>query len=155
MIINLDLNNVDAAIAELNKYADGVRRKAEEVSKRVAEVGAEEVKAIDGQGVVTTITPTKNGVRMDATHRAIVFMEFGTGVKTESGAPYADKVSVPVYPGSWSEEHGHTWEKWVESGQDPEQYPYNHAPRRGMYWAFRRMAREAKDIAKAVFNGNY
>lgn len=155
MTINLDLGNIDAAITALEKYSQDIKAKAKETSKRIAEVGAEEVKRVDTPGVATNLVETDNGYRMEAKHRAIVFMEFGTGVKTESGAPYADKVSVDVYPGSWSKDNAGEWERWLNEGNDPEDFPYNHAPRRGMYWSMRRMVREAKDIAKAVFNGNY
>lgn len=152
MKIVVTLDNLDAAIEQLDKYAESLKAKAQETAKRIAEVGAEEVKSVDSQSVVTTIDPTDKGCVLSASHRAIVFMEFGTGMRTESDAPYADKVSVPVYPGSWSEQHANTWQQWVESGKDPENYPFNHYPRRGMYWSMQRMKREAKDIAKAVFN---
>lgn len=152
MTISLDLNNVQAAIDALNKYADDLDRKAKEITYRVASVGADEVVRVDGENIATSVEPIENGHAMVAQHPAIVFMEFGTGVRTESDAPYADKVSVNVYPGSWSEEHANTWEEWIESGKDPELYPYNHSPKRGMYWAAQRMKREVKDIAKAVFS---
>lgn len=152
MTIHIDLSNIDAAIEALKQYEQEFTRKVDEGLKRIAEVGAEEVQAVDGGSVETTIESTTDGYRMDATHPAIVFMEFGTGLRTESGAPYADKVSVPVYPGSWSEEHANTWQQWIESGKDPEQYPFNRSPKRGMYWAMQRMKREAKDILKGVFN---
>lgn len=152
MTISLDLNNVQAAIDALNKYADDLDRKAKEITYRVASVGADEVVRVDGENIATSVEPTENGHAMVAQHPAIVFMEFGTGVRTESDAPYADKVSVNVYPGSWSEDHANTWEEWIESGKDPELYPYNRSPKRGMYWAAQRMNREAKDIAKAVFS---
>lgn len=152
MTINLDLNNVQAAIDALEKYAKDLEDKANEITRRVASVGAEEVVRADGENIATSVEPIENGHAMVAQHPAIVFMEFGTGVRTESDAPYADKVSVNVYPGSWSEEHANTWEEWIESGKDPELYPYNHSPKRGMYWAAQRMKREVKDIAKAVFS---
>lgn len=152
MTINVDLNNVQAAIDALEKYAKDLEDKANEITRRVASVGADEVVRVDGENIATSVEPTENGHAMVAQHPAIVFMEFGTGVRTESDAPYADKVSVNVYPGSWSEGHANTWEEWIESGKDPELYPYNHFPKRGMYWAAQRMNREAKDIAKAVFS---
>lgn len=153
MTINLDLNNVQAAIDALNKYADDLDRKAKEITYRVASVGAEEVVRVDGESVVSWVEPTKDGHSMIAQSPAIVFLEFGTGVRTESDAPYADKVSVNVWPGSWSDEHEFkTWQHWIESGKDPELYPYNRYPKRGMYGAAQRMKREIKDIAKAVFS---
>lgn len=152
MTISVDLNNVQAAIDALEKYAKDLEDKANEITRRVASVGAEEVVRVDGENIATSVEPIENGHAMVAQHPAIVFMEFGTGVRTESDAPYADKVSVNVYPGSWSEEHANTWEEWIESGKDPELYPYNHSPKRGMYWAAQRMKREVKDIAKAVFS---
>lgn len=153
MTINLDLNNVQAAIDALNKYADDLDRKAKEITYRVASVGADEVVRVDGESVVSWVEPTEDGHSMIAQSPAIVFLEFGTGVRTESDAPYADKVSVNVWPGSWSDEHEFkTWQHWIESGKDPELYPYNRYPKRGMYWAAQRMKRDAKDIAKAVFS---
>lgn len=152
MHLKVTLSNIDAAITALEQYEKDLERKANEIAKRVAEVGADEVKAADSMSVATALEPIEQGYRLDATHPAIVFMEFGTGVRTESGAPYADKVSVPVYPGSWSDEHAGTWRKWIESGKDPEEYPFNRYPKRGMYRAMRKMVNETKDIAKRVFN---
>lgn len=150
MRIQVSLDNVGAAVDLLNQYAKDLERKAEEITRRIAEAGADEVTSIEG--VQTSVDSIPHGHKMTATDEAIVFMEFGTGLKTESNAPYADKVSVPVYPGSWSEEHANTWQDWIDSGRDPELYPYNHAPKRGMYWAAQRMKREAIDIARQVFN---
>ena len=152
MTINLDLNNVQAAIDALEKNAKDLEDKAKEITYRVASVGADEVVRVDGEDVVSWVEPTKDGHSMIAQSPAIVFLEFGTGARTESDAPYADKVSVNVYPGSWSEEHENTWAQWIEGGGDPEKYRYNRYPKRGMYLAAQRMKREVKDIAKAVFS---
>lgn len=67
---------------------------------------------------------TQNGIKIVAYGRSILFVEFGAGAEA-GGSPYADK-SAEFTPGSWSEEHGGTYQAWVEEGA----YAYPD----GSYW---------------------
>lgn len=69
---------------------------------------------------------------IEANGRAVSFMEFGTGFYTTETDNM--KLSVPynVYPGSWSENHGHTYEAFMASGKDPGKYIWNSRPTRAM-----------------------
>lgn len=150
MQITLNLPDGRAGAEALDLYIKDLNRKVTEMTKQIAEVGAEEVIRVDGE-VTANAEPIPNGHKMVAQGERIVFLEFGTGALTDSGGAYSDTISVPVHAGSWSDEHEGTWRSWLESGKDPMAYPYNRSPKRGMYMAMRRMVREGINIAKAVF----
>lgn len=65
------------------------------------------------------------------------FLEFGTGALSDEMHPLAEQAPFPVFSGSWSNspDGAGTWLKWLESGKDPMEYPYNREPRYGIYAA--------------------
>lgn len=80
----------------------------------------------------------------------VTFLEFGTGAYVDSAHEYADDVEFNVYSGSWSEEHKNTWFEWINAGKDPEKYPYNHLPRRGMLKGMEAARKYVHNMAKRI-----
>jgi hypothetical protein len=77
----------------------------------------------------------------------VYFVEFGTG---DAANPNGYAVSVPVYPGSYSEEHAEkyaTYGFWWYGGEKLTETPA-YMP---MYYAGKRMREELPRIVKEVF----
>ena len=91
---------------------------------------------------------------VEANGREVCFIEFGTGVYAHAQDlehhNMAENVNVLVYPGSWSETHGRTYQEWIASGREPEKYPFNLEPRPGMYNGIQRVK---ELVAKAIKDG--
>lgn len=82
----------------------------------------------------------------------IVFLEFGTGNPVAQGA-YVDgmakELGIGIYSGSWSEDHANKWKEWIDAGKDPAKFPYNHYPRRGIFYGMNAAREEITRILRA------
>ena len=137
--MSLDPESIEKAVRKLEEYRDkGLQKKIDrtmgDVINRLIETARE---AYASSHVMLTSERISNNVWVVTASSEgtsiVAFLEFGTGFKTDSSHPYADDVPFAVYEGSWSEQHAGTYQKWVAAGKDPEKYPYNHLPRRGLY----------------------
>lgn len=96
------------AIEILRSYYQTIKPKLDLVCKKLAEIGAAEAQKRFARGdhgnggVAVTTMPMANGYRILANGHDVYFIEFGTGFMTQ---PHGDAVSVPVYPGSYSEQN--------------------------------------------------
>lgn len=130
-LVELELSpeSCEKAIAELKVYKEKVLPKLEEVCRRLAEIGAETARqhlvTQDGNTDAVIEDPIKidGGYKIVMSGEDVYFIEFGTG---EFTYPHGDEVSVPVYPGSYSEEHAQQFSKyrfWWYGGQQYEGTP--------------------------------
>ena len=117
--IELSVAGCNKALKELKKYQREIRPKLDEVCRKLAEIGCQAaneqyVKAnadsseTGNGGVQAVVLPLEggNGYKIYAEGEDVYFIEFGTG--NSAGMMYGDglpQTSVPVYPGSWSEQH--------------------------------------------------
>lgn len=148
----LSFGGINDALQELKRYQEDIQRKSKEILRRVAEIGAAEAQARFGADVnVEVVFSDDFHCAIAASGDVVCFLEFGTGELVDTGAEYAQRVPINVYPGSWSEEHGHTYQSWLNSGA-PGSYRYNTEPRRGMYHAYEEMCQRVDEIAKEVFD---
>ena len=137
--MSLDSASIEKAVRKLEEYRDkglqrNIDRTINDVVDRLIQTATEAYASshvmLASEKVsenVWVVTASSEGTSI------VAFLEFGTGFKTDATHPYADDVPFAVYEGSWSEQHAGTYQKWVASGKDPDKYPYNHLPRRGLY----------------------
>lgn len=137
--MTLDQASINRAITRLEAYRnDGLQKKIDrtmgDIISRLIQAATDAYAStqvmLSSERIsnnVWIVTASSDGSSL------VAFLEFGTGFKTDTSHPYADDVPFAVYEGSWSEQHAGTYQKWVESGKDPDKYPYNHLPRRGLY----------------------
>lgn len=123
--------------------------------QRMFELGKNVIEKTFGSAVTVTITKMSNNrYKLDAEGEAICFLEFGTGVYANPGDDvFASTMPFSIEPGSWSESDlgAGTWGEWVNSGKDPEKYPYNRRPKYGMWQAYKEMERNIDRIAREVY----
>lgn len=124
--IELSTESCKRAIKELEKYQREIKPKLDEVCRRLAEIGckaANEQYALANResaetgngGVMAVVLPLDNGngYKIYAEGTDVYFIEFGTG--NSAGMFYGDglpETKVPVYPGSYSEQHAGQYAKW-------------------------------------------
>lgn len=68
----------------------------------------------DGSNGSYTMTVSANGDQL-------LFIEFGTGFPADESMG----LSFGFGAGSWSDEHADTFNQWLASGANPDDYPYN------------------------------
>lgn len=121
--IELSVDSCANAIKEMLQYQKDIAPKLDEVCKRLAEIGAKEADAYfaagsgnGNGGVDVTVEPIPNGYKIVASGEDVYFIEFGTG---DMVSPHYS-VSVPVFSGSWSEQHAKqysTYGFWYYQGE--------------------------------------
>ena len=121
----------------------------------LAEIGAQEAQRFfdmaenGNQGVRVTINKIENGWSIVASGKSVYFVEFGTGDAVTNSHGF--QVSVPIYPGSYSETHAQQYSVkgyWYYGGERLTETPI-YAP---MYHADRKMSEEASRVLREVFN---
>ena len=151
--IELSADSCRAAVEELRRYRKEIKPKLDEVCKRLVEIGMLEAQLhlvlANGNTDATILQPVKidNGYKLVMQGEDVYFVEFGTG---DAANPNGYAVSVPVYPGSYSEEHAEkyaTYGFWWYGGEKLTETPA-YMP---MYYAGKRMREELPRIVKEVF----
>ena len=110
IVFELSPDSIDRANEELKAYKKDLKKKLKEVCKRLAEIGAQEASKRFAVGareynsdVHVGTRPIENGYAITASGSDVYFVEFGTGINATS--THGFNVSVPVYPGSFSEQN--------------------------------------------------
>lgn len=151
--IELTADSCRAAVEELRQYRKEIKPKLDEVCKRLVEIGMLEAQLhlvlANGNTDATILQPVKidNGYKLVMQGKDVYFVEFGTG---DAANPNGYAVSVPAYPGSYSEEHAEkyaTYGFWWYGGEKLTETPA-YMP---MYYAGKRMREELPRIVKEVF----
>lgn len=156
--IELSTESCKAALEELKKYERDFNSKMEEVCRRLAEIGAREASFRFARGdhgnSDATVTTQKfdKGYKIVASGKDVYFIEFGTGFN--AGVGYGDGMpsglSVPVYPGSWSEEHKKLFSEqgfWWYGGEKLQ----GTEAEMPMYYASKAMRNNIKKVVEEVF----
>ena len=153
--IELSVESINRAVTELETYARDINKKLDEVCRRLAEVGIQEANArlvltngntdafVEGAPVKTA-----NGYKVVMSGSDVYFVEFGTGDAVNA---HGYTVSVPVYPGSYSEQNSQQYAKygyWWYGGEKLEETPA-YMP---MYYAGRAMREAFPKIVNEVFS---
>jgi hypothetical protein len=157
--LSLGEKSIDKAIKELKAYQKWAEQKANELSKRLAEIGANEasVRFLSAQYKGTndasvSVEAIANGYKIVASGSAVFFIEFGAGVYYNGAEPYPEPRPAGVSGiGEYGKGKGKqkAWGFYDESGEliithgTPAAMP--------MYHASRVMLQEIQRIAKEVF----
>lgn len=145
---------VNSGVKKIEKYRDQIL--AEKINKTIGDVAkrfTDVASSAFGAGVgfstekVGEFDYQVTAFSLPGT-QLISFLEFGTGFYADASHKYVSMVDYDVYPGSWSENHAHTWEAWLQAGKDPAKYPYNKQPRRGVYLGMEAARKYVEDMAK-------
>lgn len=143
--LTLDTNSIDRAIKEVEKLKEWRKQKLSELTKALAELGAEAT----GYGSMVRVEETDNGCKIIAHDEQIAFIEFGAG----DAATYMNTVDgVDIYPGSWSGSDLGTGEyaryrSWHYQGEKFTEIQ----PQRGMLKAEETIIARVREIAERVF----
>ena len=159
LVLELSPESCRDALDELKKYQREISPKLDEVCRRLAELGAQEARmrfarADHGNGGVTvTVEKIDNGYKIVASGHDVYFIEFGTGVN--AGVGYGDSgvpaTSVPVYPGSWSEQHAQEFSRYGYWWWQGEKLQGTEAEM-PMYYAGKAIRENEVRIAREVFS---
>ena len=162
--VELSVESCKDALDELKAYQKTIKPKLNEVCHRLAQIGCDaanahyaEANADSGKtgngGVTAVVLPLAdgNGYKITAQGEDVYFIEFGTG--NSAGMFYGDELpntSVPVYPGSYSEQNAGryaTWGYWFYKGEIMSSTPV-YMP---MYYAEKAIRENEKRIVQEVF----
>lgn len=151
--MSLDPQSIQSAINEIKARQKWFENKLDEFARRVAEKGCSiataNYRSNDGT-VVVSVEPYGKGYVIRASGEDVCFLEFGAGVSTNSGHPYADKMPFEVRPGSWSEEHAQHYSKHKYWYYDKKKY-YGITPTMAMYRTQWQLQYDVYQIAREVF----
>ena len=166
-----DYADVSRATKRLETYYSDLKSKADELCKRLAELGCTRAKLdfsnaiYDGVNDVDVhVEPIDNGYKVVATGNAVMFIEFGAGVYYNGSGSYPGELEPGVVGiGEYGQGRGkHDW--WFYSGPlgngggvASDKYPglyltHGNPPAAAMYHAKQEVKDAIERIAKEVFN---
>ncbi len=155
--VPLTESGIDDALSQLEQYKRDFPNKCEKFIEELALVGQRVAAGAFAKGALedatdatVTVEKTAGGWTIHAIGKDVVFIEFGAGVLTDLMHPMADRLTVNVYPGSWSEEDKKMFVNkgyWYYNGKITDHI----TPRRGMVEAESAIWQEAENIARRIF----
>lgn len=170
----LDPSSIAGAIEELDKYRkwtdEQTQRFFMDLAKEARDIAESEFAKAptlvtwtdkDGNPIdwreqpQVTVQKHDNGVSIIADGSDVCFIEFGTGVWADARSPLAvaaqRNLGVMVYPGSWSIDHGRTFQAWEAAGRKGE-YRFNAKPARAMLAAYKAIIRGLETKYKEYYD---
>lgn len=159
--IHIDLfrpSSVDAAIQELQDYKSWITKKAKEIARRLADIGAVNVSleysrsAYVGQkDVQITVEQIKpDTYAIEASGETVLFLEFGAGIRYGYGHPNPTLDGIKMGPGTYPSDKGH-WDNprgWYIPGG---KHTYGNPPSAAMYITGKELRNRIEDVAREVF----
>lgn len=160
--VSLSPSSIDAAIKQLEDYSKDIDRKAQELCKRLADMGAMYAEwnfsgvlyAGDIDYNITVDRVDANTYVIKADGETVLLMEFGAGVKHGYGHPQAAEFGMG--PGTYPNGKGH-WDDpkgWWFGEKGNWTHTYGNAPGMPMYNAAKDLRKEILDIAREVFSNH-
>ena len=151
-----DVGSIIQAQREQERILKEFDEKVDRFLKEVAKIGERAAQSAYGNAVTVSVAEIENGYEIRADGKSVVFIEFGAGSAVNPANRYANEVSAQggfeIRKGSYSDMNGG---EYAQTG-----YHFWHfggvqytkvEPRNGMQKAYEAIAREMKDVAKAVF----
>lgn len=152
-INGLDRHSVRNAITELKKFQADFDSKMNQVCERLAHIGEVRASAMfsnaayDGTNDVSVRAEQYGtGWRVVASGNAVLFIEFGSGVKMGYGHPNPQGYGPGTYPsdkGNWNKPNG--W--WYAHGK----HTFGNPPAAAMYYAEQDIRAEIERVVSEVF----
>lgn len=157
-VYNIDLST--SGIKELQdglkEYDKWLKRKSDELAKRLADMGAVKASLEFSRAIYTgdedheiTVEPCEGGYKVRATGSTVLFVEFGTGL-IGYGHPELHGMGPGTYPGKghWDDPSG--W--WLPRDKDGHsQHTYGNPPNMPMYNTVKELEQELARVVKEVF----
>jgi hypothetical protein len=153
-----DTASIDKAVSEIKDYAKWVQRKANELAKRLADIGAVNVSLGFARAVYTgekdiTVTVDQQGPNtyaIIASGETVLIVEFGAGVTYGYGHPEPSvdgtAMGPTTYPGQKHAADPKGW--WIPGGE----HTYGNPPSMTMYMTAKELRSELERIAREVFS---
>ena len=160
--ISLDGGDIDAAIANLTERKLWVKRKTEELCRRLVEIGVtkarlEFARAIYKGNDNVTVTSDGKGTKytVRANGEAVLFIEFGSGIRYGSGHPA--NAEYGMGPGTWSDGpqgkgHWNDPDGWYLPKEKGGGHSYGNPPAMAMYGSVQYLKNNLERIAREVFS---
>lgn len=154
-VIEIDPLNpfsVLTAQRELDRLVRDFDKKIDEFIQELGKIGQQAAQGAYGNAVTVTLERDGDGVTISANGKAVVFLEFGAGSKTDATDRYASEMPFPVYRGSYSdavqgEYQKNNYQYWMFGGQKIQYVE----PRNGMQKAYEAIMQDIENVAKRVF----
>lgn len=155
--IELNPTSINKAIKDIRKLNAEWDRKIDEVTRRLAEIGATKASLGFSRAVYTgdndvsiSVEPIENGYSIIASGEAVLFIEFGSGVTYGYGHPAPMNYGPGTYPGNghWDDSKG--W--WLPKDKGG-LHTYGNPPSATMYQTGKELQQEILRIAREVFTG--
>lgn len=157
---NIDLS--DKGIKELQnglkEYDKWIKKKSDELCKRLAEMGAVKASLNFARGVYTgpedhtiTVEPRDGGYAVRASGETVLFVEFGTGL-VGYGHPEEHGMGPGTYPGKghWNDPKGWYLPK-DKQAKDGTKHTYGNPPNMPMYNTVKELEQELARVVREVF----
>ena len=157
--MTLDPSSIQNAINELNAYKKWLADKTNELTKRLAEIGADIAEdrfasaMYDGvNDVVVTVEQIDGGWKILASGEAVCFIEFGSGVFWNPSEPHPKRPPEVVGIGEYGLGQGKKkgWAYKDASGQ--RQFTRGNPASVAMWGARQKIVDEVRKVAKEVFS---
>ena len=159
-MITVKVKGLTETLRRIEEYKIGVQRKANELARRLAEMGATNVSLMfaraiyDGQNdfTVTVEDVPTGGYKIVVNGESVAFVEFGAGVTYGYGHPQAAEFGVGpgTYPdgkGHWNDPKG--W--WIPKDKGGG-HTYGNPPNMPMYNTAADLRNEIERVAREVFS---
>ena len=155
--IELNPTSINKAIKDIRKLNAEWDRKIDEVTRRLAEIGATKASLGFSRAIYTgdndvsiSVEPIENGYSIIASGEAVLFIEFGSGVTYGYGHPAPMNYGPGTYPGNghWADPRG--W--WLPKDKGG-LHTYGNPPSATMYQTGKELQQEILRIAREVFTG--
>ena len=149
--VDLSANGIKTLQRELADYQKWLKRKSDELAKRLAEMGAAKAEVnfasayYDGnEDHIITVEAVDGGYSVKASGRTVLFVEFGTGL-VGYGHPEPHGMGPGTYPGKghWDDPNG--W--YYAHGQ----HSHGNPPNMPMYNTVKELEQELARVVKEVF----
>ena len=155
--VRLNRQSIGDAIKRLNQYKKTFPKRAKEMCKALAELGAVKVSldytravnaAVGMKPITVTVERRDNGYAIVAQGESVMFVEFGAGAMYGYGHPLAGELGMG--PGTYPSDKGH-WNDpkgwWIpkEAGGG---HTYGNPPSMAMYETAKDLRQEVLRIAK-------
>lgn len=159
IVVPLSVSGIRKLQDELREYRNWQKEKAEELTERLAMLGASAASIRFSRAIYTgpkdaivTVEAVPNGYRVKANGESVLFIEFGSGITYGSGHPEAQEFGMG--PGTYPNGKGH-WDDprgWYLPKEKGGIHTYGNPPAMPMYEARKAIEQELPRIVREVFS---
>lgn len=160
-IISMKLSeaSIDAAIAALQAYSDGISQKGMEICRRLANIAELTVSQtyasapyVGEKDYVISVEEVENGYAVIADGHTVLILEFGAGIRYAYDPDHPLSGQFGMGPGTYpGQTHAFDeWGWWLPKDKGG-QHTYGNPPSMGMYYAGKELREQVEAVAREVF----